>query len=137
MNISWNTASIILSIDVTTILLVLMVFLLILFIRSYTHTPDNLPPGPVGWPILGVLPRMGKTPYLTIQAWWRSYGDVFSVYMGSRLVIIINGVQGMKEAMVKQGDIFSGRPWNYFKKLTGNTGETFLVTTCNDAALFN
>ena len=44
------------------------------------------------------------------------------MYMGSRLVVVINGVDAMKECFLKQGDNFNGRPWMYFKKVTNNTG---------------
>lgn len=82
----------------------------------------KLPPGPRGMPFLGVLPLMGKKRHATIQKWWEQYGDVFSMYMGSKLVIVINGLEAYKESFVKQADTFSGRPNNYFKKITDNSG---------------
>ncbi len=45
------------------------------------------------------------------------------MYMGSRLVVVVNGVEAMKECFIKQGETFSARPWNYFKKLTKNKGK--------------
>lgn len=102
-----------------------MVFILIvlstaIFIR---RTSRPLPPGPRGFPLVGVLPLMGKQPHITVQKWWAEYGDLVSVYMGSRLVLIVNGVDAMKECFVRQADIFSGRPDNHFKRVTKGKGE--------------
>jgi len=94
----------------------------LLCVKMAFSTRRGLPPGPWGLPVLGVLPLMGKRPHLTVQRWWNRYGDVVCVYMGGRLVVIINGIDMMKECFVRQGDVFSGRPWNYLKKLTKGKG---------------
>ena len=91
----------------------------------------SLPPGPTGVPVLGVLPRLRRKPYLTIQKWWGEYGDVFSLYMGQRFCIVINGVDAMKECFVTQSDVFSARPWNFFKKVTKNKGQLATLITHN------
>lgn len=85
---------------------------------------SKLPPGPMGLPILGVLPMLrSKTPHLTINAWWDKYGDVMSFYMGSRLVVVVSGVDAMRECFVKKGAVFEGRPESYLKKLTKGKGK--------------
>lgn len=99
--------------------------LLIILVLPTFRTPANFPPGPWGVPLLGVLPYLGDKPYVVLQQWWRKYGDIYSARFGSRLVIVINGVDLMKECFVRQGDTFTGRPWNYFKKITKNTGLVF------------
>ena len=113
---------------VTMILVFIIVFLLVLQGLSYVRQPSGLPPGPLGLPLLGVIPFLGNKSYLTIQKWWGQYGDVYSIYMGSRLVVVLNGIEVMKECLVRQGDDFSARPWNYFKKLTRNTGKQINVS---------
>ena len=37
------------------------------------------------------------------------YGDVFTVYLGSRPAIILWGYEAMREALVDQAEAFSGR----------------------------
>lgn len=85
---------------------------LLLFCTTYWYyaTPKNLPPGPLGLPIVGYLPFMGKRPDKTITNLGKKYGSIFSMYLGSRLVVVLHGYDAIKEAFVKQADIFSGRP---------------------------
>ena len=117
------------SLTVQTFFILFIVFLIAVKIWQQ---PKNLPPGPWGFPIFGALPRMGRKPYLVAQKWWMKYGDIYSLYMGSRLCVVLNGVEVMKECLVKQGDRFSGRPWNYFKKITGGTGMVFKIYNNNN-----
>ena len=113
--------------DPSTFLLSLVVLCLLSALVYYStmsqRSSPPLPPGPRGFPILGVLPLMGNQPQHTVQRWWHQYGDVMSVYMGSRLVLIVSGMEAMKECFVRQSDIFSGRPNNYFKRVTKGKGE--------------
>ena len=37
------------------------------------------------------------------------YGDVFTIYLGSRPAVILWGYEAMKEALVDQAEAFSGR----------------------------
>jgi cytochrome P450 len=68
---------------------------------------------------------MGSTPHLVVQEWWKQYGDVFSVYMGNRLVVVVNGLETMKECFIKQAELFNGRPDSYFKRITKGKGLVF------------
>ena len=114
--------------NMQTVLLCSTIFLLVFIIALeavdyWKKRHIKLPPGPWGVPILGVLPLMGKKRHVKAQQWWEKYGDVYSAYFGSRLVVVINGIEAMKECFIKQADTFSDRPMNYFKKLTRNTGK--------------
>lgn len=42
------------------------------------------------------------------------YGDVYSVYLGTRPAVVINGLQTIKEALVSKGVEFAGRPQDMF-----------------------
>ena len=103
--------------------LVFVTIALVSKLYSQASKTRVLPPGPSGVPVLGVLPKLRDKPYLTIQKWWGVYGDVFSLYMGQRFCIVINGVDVMKECFIKQSDVFEARPWNFFKKVTKNKGK--------------
>nr|KAG5693493.1 hypothetical protein BaRGS_006483 [Batillaria attramentaria] len=57
-----------------------------------------------------LIPGEGKDPRPKFREWRRQYGDVFSLYMGGRLVVVLNGYDVIKEALVKNADVFSDRP---------------------------
>lgn len=42
----------------------------------------------------------------------KRYGNVYSLFIGARPMVVINGVQALKEALVDKGASFSGRPKN-------------------------
>lgn len=95
--------------NLTTVLL----FIVVAYITWKYFQGFNLPPGPWGLPIVGYLPFMPKgNPENVLNDLCKKYGNVMSVRFGSKLVIILDDYDAIKEAYVKQGDIFSGRPQN-------------------------
>ncbi|XP_025097333.1 cytochrome P450 2J6-like [Pomacea canaliculata] len=74
--------------------------------------PAGAPPGPwLAVPLLGhLLLLMKKDPRQQFAAWRRQYGDVFSLYLGSQLVVVLNGYKVIKDTLVKKADVFSHRP---------------------------
>ena len=89
--------------------------------------PRNIPPGPrILFPIVGNIPDLlGKDVILVFKNLREKYGDVFSVYMGNQLIIVLNGYAAIKDALVKHGKWFNGRPKN--KIITGPEGETGII----------
>ncbi|KAK3737803.1 hypothetical protein RRG08_063209 [Elysia crispata] len=86
----------------------------------FPSTPDNIPPLPARpYPILGHLPYLLTGQRQKLLDWRKSTGDIFSLYFGSRLVVILNGYKLVKEGLVGQADALSDRPpW---KHLEGST----------------
>ncbi|XP_066297326.1 cytochrome P450 2D4-like [Branchiostoma lanceolatum] len=71
----------------------------------------NLPPYPIGWvPVLGHLLALGRAPHLKLTAWRCQYGDVFTVRMGMRDVVVLNGYTAVKDALVDRSELFASRP---------------------------
>ncbi|KAK0139635.1 Cytochrome P450 2U1 [Merluccius polli] len=88
----------------------------------------NIPPGPRPMPVVGnfgaylvpaclwrVLVRRQqtkakKTPlgFMTEQA--RLYGNIYSIFIGHQLVVILNGYEVIKDALSNHADVFSDRP---------------------------
>lgn len=109
------------------------VLLTVLLLVAYWYVggPKNLPPGSAGLPVVGYLPFMDKLSYLTFDKLSRKYGNVFHLYFGNRLVVVLNDYSSIHEAFVRNADVFSGRPHdNVFKEsstanlgLTANEGE--------------
>ncbi|XP_077990972.1 cytochrome P450 2C20-like [Glandiceps talaboti] len=92
----------------TTVLLFCVTFLIVTYVRTLRKW--NYPPGPLGWPIIGSLGSLGQRPYITFTEMAKAYGDVFSLKLGNRLVVVLNGYDAIREAFVGQGHKFSGRP---------------------------
>nr|BAV93939.1 cytochrome P450 3200C1 [Chamberlinius hualienensis] len=107
-----------------------ILMILLLFVAYwYLGGPRNLPPGSAGIPILGYLPFLDQFSYKTFKILGQKYGNVFHLYLGSRLVIVLNDYFSIHEAFIKNSDTFSGRPSdNVFKESTTNN----LGLTAND-----
>lgn len=58
----------------------------------------------------------------------KEYGSVFTVYLGSRPVIVLSGYQTVKEALVDKGEEFSGRgAYPVFFNFTRGNGKLTLT----------
>jgi cytochrome P450 len=85
-------------------------------LSSSTQSKKITVPGPRGLPIIGNLPIMGKYPYQTFTNLAKQYGDVFQIRIFSRTIVVLNGLETIREASLKpQGD-FAGRPNFYTLK---------------------
>ncbi|XP_027567945.1 cytochrome P450 1A4-like [Pipra filicauda] len=102
------------AISATEVLLVAAVFCLVfLLLQSLQqHIPKGLksPPGPRGYPILGNVLELRKDTHLALTKLSQKYGDVMEVRIGMRPVLVLSGLETIKQALVKQGEDFLGRP---------------------------
>lgn len=88
--------------------------------------PRGIPPGPGrALPLIGHLHLLGEDPRQMFAMWHRMYGHVFSLYMGSRLVVAVNGFEAVKEALVKCSETLSDKDGFYLKHVLGNKGTYF------------
>ncbi|KAK2841901.1 hypothetical protein Q5P01_012101 [Channa striata] len=86
-----------------TVLLILLLF--------QSHRAKNYPPGPRPIPILGNLLLLNlENPVADLQRLAKRYGNVYTLFMGPRPMVVISGVQAIKEALVNKAADFSGRP---------------------------
>uniref|UniRef100_F1M6Z6 Cytochrome P450 n=1 Tax=Rattus norvegicus TaxID=10116 RepID=F1M6Z6_RAT len=85
-------------------------FLLLLASQNRPKTHGHLPPGPRPLPFLGNLLQMNRRGLLrSFMQLQEKYGDVFTVHLGPRPVVILCGTDTMREALVDQAEAFSGR----------------------------
>ncbi|CAB1327322.1 unnamed protein product, partial [Coregonus sp. 'balchen'] len=96
---------------------------------------SNIPPGPKPWPIVGniggflvpnfIWRRFGgrgeenvpksKTrtvisPQVIITEQAKVYGNIYSMWVGSQLVVVLNGYEVVRDALSNRADVFSDRP---------------------------
>uniref|UniRef100_A0A667YH77 Cytochrome P450, family 2, subfamily Y, polypeptide 3 n=1 Tax=Myripristis murdjan TaxID=586833 RepID=A0A667YH77_9TELE len=85
----------------------------------------RLPPGPTGLPLIGNLAQLDRrAPYKTLE----SYGPVLTVYLGPQRTVVLVGYDAIKEALVDQGDDFTGRgPFPFLVKVTRGYGKTRIL----------
>ncbi|XP_070567859.1 cytochrome P450 2U1-like [Ptychodera flava] len=94
------------------IITLLVLCLTVAFTVRFLRRRDRLPPGPWGLPFVGCLFHLGKRPEKTFENWAKVYGDLFSVRLGTELVVILNSQKAIKDAYVKHASKFSARPSN-------------------------
>ncbi|KAK3791958.1 hypothetical protein RRG08_052668 [Elysia crispata] len=71
----------------------------------------NIPPFPARpYPVLGHLPYLMHGLRDQLNTWTEATGELFSLYFGSNLVVILNSYDVYHKAFVKHGDTLSDRP---------------------------
>lgn len=96
--------------EVTTSLIILViVFVFVRALMSKGRKQVSLP-GPWSFPIIGNLLQLGDHPYLTFTEMRKKYGDVFLIKLGMVPVVVVNGMEMVKQVLLKDGEHFAGRP---------------------------
>ncbi|KDP25503.1 hypothetical protein JCGZ_20659 [Jatropha curcas] len=92
------------------IILLLLSLCLLIFknLKSPSSSPP-LPPGPFSWPIIGNIFQMGNKPHITLTQFAKSYGPLFSIRLGTQLVIIGSSQESAIEILKTQDRVLSGR----------------------------
>ncbi|XP_028645731.1 cytochrome P450 2D3 [Grammomys surdaster] len=72
---------------------------------------SRYPPGPLPWPVLGNLLQvdLDNMPY-SLYKLQNRYGDVFSLQMAWKPVVVINGLKAVQELLVTCGEDTADRP---------------------------
>lgn len=70
------------------------------------------PPGPLPLPILGNLALLGQyaVPFEGFSEIAKTYGDVYSLTLGTTRCVIVNNLETIKEVLNENGKYFGGRP---------------------------
>ncbi|KIK64878.1 hypothetical protein GYMLUDRAFT_160779 [Collybiopsis luxurians FD-317 M1] len=94
---------------IPTFLLLAAVTVLFTFYRPF-RAGGKLPPGPRGIPILGNLLQIPVLrPYPKFREWAKQYGPVFSLKLGSQIVIVLNTAQAANDLLNTRSKIYSSR----------------------------
>lgn len=88
----------------------------------------NIPPGPKPWPIVGnlggfLIPSIIRRTFsqqvdtstdnnamFVLAEMTKLYGDVYSVFLGTKLMVVLNGYEVIKDALSNHPEVFSDRP---------------------------
>ncbi|XP_006080708.4 cytochrome P450 1A2 [Bubalus bubalis] len=112
------------------LLLASAVFCLVFWVvRTWRpRVPQGLksPPEPWSWPLLGHMLTLGKNPHVVLSQLSQRYGDVLQIRLGCTPVLVLSGLDTIRQALVRQGDDFKGRPDLYsFTLVTDGQSLTF------------
>lgn len=92
------------------IITICTVYLLMWVTRTKIPEGLQLLPGPKPLPLIGNVLELGRNPHLSLTAMSKRYGPVFQIQIGTRPVAVLSGADVVRQALIKQGDEFSGRP---------------------------
>ncbi|XP_072049222.1 cytochrome P450 2J4-like [Amphiura filiformis] len=135
------------AIDASTALIAVLVFLVIFY---FFRKPTNVPPGPRGLPILGCLPNLAyyvyrtgcKEPFRLFDYIAKDYGNVFSMHVATKLIVVVNDYESVREAfrnphlndrpkvhMIPESEagvlLACGHSWNRQRRFTLSTFRDF------------
>ncbi|KAF1460578.1 Cytochrome P450 1B1, partial [Pygoscelis antarcticus] len=92
------------------------------------------PPGPFPWPVIGNAAQLGSAPHLSFARLASTYGAVFQLRLGRWPVVVLNGERAIRQALVRQGAAFAGRPPVPALRLVAGGGAP-AVGGCSEVAL--
>jgi len=101
----------------------LSIFLLtiaLIRIVQFIRTNNRLPPGPSGYPYLGMIPKIKKEYHLQLFDYSKIFGKIFSLKMGNQLIVVLSDHKLIKSAFGKSE--FAARPKTEFGNMLGGYG---------------
>ncbi|KAK7412966.1 hypothetical protein VNO78_04762 [Psophocarpus tetragonolobus] len=70
----------------------------------------NIPPGPRGIPIIGNLNILERPLHRFLQRMSKTQGDIFSLWLGSRLAVVVSSPSAFNECFTKNDVALANRP---------------------------
>ncbi|XP_033985399.1 cytochrome P450 2U1 isoform X2 [Trematomus bernacchii] len=129
ISLSWlqNLSFVLSHVNTAALLVMLLVFYLVHVYQKQRNLLAKIPPGPKPWPVVGnfghfLIPsfiqrRFGQQrdntnrsamDVLTENA--NIYGNIYSIFVGSQLMVVLNGYEVVKDALSNHPEVFSDRP---------------------------
>jgi 26-hydroxylase len=110
--------------DATAALCATLAILVIVHLAKKVRAMRLLPPGPQGYPILGILPMIKKEFHLMLFDLSKMYGHIFSLKMGSQTVVVLSDFETIKKAFRSRD--FVARPKSELSTLLNGYGKSLL-----------
>ena len=95
-----------------------------------TRREGRIPPGPPLLPVIGnILSVAGKNSLEKFTLLGQKYGEIYGLYIGQELTVVLNSFDAISDALLKKGSLFTRRPVTPFTEATGQYAG---VLTTND-----
>jgi hypothetical protein len=105
-----------------TLTVVKLLSILLLYLWRRRQTYRDLPPGPKGLPLIGVLIHPQKM-FQTFRDYRKKYGDIVGFHTGRSYMVIVSGGQIIRDVFVRRGEVYSDRPsYILTREFGGNRG---------------
>ncbi|XP_062860397.1 cytochrome P450 1A1 [Trichomycterus rosablanca] len=105
-----------------------VVYLLLQMTRSKIPVGLQPVPGPKPLPLIGNALDLGRNPHLSLTAMSKRYGPIFKIQIGTRPVVVLGGNEVVRQALIKKGEDFAGRPDLYSFRFI-NDGKSLAFST--------
>lgn len=114
--------------NIAAVVVFLLVYYLLVFYQKQRDLRyKNIPPGPKPWPVVGNFGGFFVPSFLQRRFGQRTdrrdmsamdglaelakvYGNVFSLFVGSQLLVVLDGFEAVKDALSNHPEVFSDRP---------------------------
>ncbi|KAK2607111.1 hypothetical protein N8I77_005815 [Diaporthe amygdali] len=102
-----------------TALIPLAIIITIIFrLRNVGRRPKNYPPGPPTLPIIGNLHQIPpKNQHVQFKKWSEEYGPIYSLILGTKVMIVLSSDRAVKDLLDKRSGIYSSRSEFYLGNL--------------------
>ena len=100
---------------------IFLLTILLVKLAQIIRINQRLPPGPTGYPYLGMIPKIKKEFHLQLFDYSKSFGKIFSLKMGNQLIVVLSDHKLIKSAFGKSE--FAARPKTEFGNMLGGYGK--------------
>lgn len=101
-------------------LIIIALALVALYQKQRNLRYKNIPPGPKPWPMVGnfggflvpsgILRKRIINPTDGLAELAKVYGNIYSLFVGSQLIVVLNGYEAVRDALSNHPEVFSDRP---------------------------
>jgi cytochrome P450 len=105
-----------------------IVFLVLDFWRRTTY--GKLPPGPLGWPIVGNLLLLGNKPHESLFHLATKYGPLMSLSLGMKTTVVVSSPAMAKEVLKTHDHLLAGRTVIQSVKYTSHDKSSLTWAQC-------
>ncbi|KAI1204660.1 cytochrome P450 [Annulohypoxylon truncatum] len=116
------------AISTTTIAVIAILLFLVYQLGRIGQRPKGYPPGPPTLPLIGNLHQIPKEkPHLQFQKWAEEYGPVYSLILGTKVMIVLSSDKAIKDLLDKRSTNYSSRADVYLGRIVSGNERMLLM----------